>query len=109
MYPVLTEQQKTDSQHFPSRQFVSRRPGPSTVVASKNHVTNQINTQLVSMNALFNSAQSQAALQGHSHNTSSIKTGGSSGNTARSSINDMSGQNNVGPGTIQTKLYKVCL
>ncbi|XP_061573003.1 coiled-coil domain-containing protein 106-like isoform X2 [Cololabis saira] len=60
------EQQKTDSQHFPPRQFIQRRPGPPTMVSSKNHVSNPLTTQLASMNALFNSTQSQSLLQGHS-------------------------------------------
>uniref|UniRef100_A0A3Q0RBN0 Coiled-coil domain containing 106a n=1 Tax=Amphilophus citrinellus TaxID=61819 RepID=A0A3Q0RBN0_AMPCI len=65
------EQQKTDSQHFSSRHFMQRRPGPPTMVPSKNHVTSSLTNQLASMNALFNSTQSQAILQGHSHSTSS--------------------------------------
>uniref|UniRef100_I3K4R8 Coiled-coil domain containing 106a n=1 Tax=Oreochromis niloticus TaxID=8128 RepID=I3K4R8_ORENI len=65
------EQQKTDSQHFPSRHFMQRRPGPPTMVTSKNHVSSPLTNQLASMNALFNSTQSQAILQGHSHSTSS--------------------------------------
>lgn len=91
------EQQKADSQHFSTRQFVPRRPGPPVM---KNHVTNQIANQLASMNVLFNS-QSQAVLQGHNHNTSNITTGGSSGNptSARSSISDINGHSNV-PDTI---------
>lgn len=87
----MAQQQKTDSQHFPTRQFISRRPGPSTLMESKNQVANQISNQLASMNALFNS-QSQAALQGHSHNTSVVSPGSSSGNinNARPSISDIS-------------------
>ncbi|XP_047454514.1 coiled-coil domain-containing protein 106a isoform X1 [Mugil cephalus] len=96
-----SEQQKTDSQHFPSRQFIQRRPGPATMVPSKNHVSSQLTNQLASMNALFSSTQSQALLQGH--NTSSSATGGSSGNSssaARSSMNEMSGHSNVGPDSL---------
>lgn len=88
------EQQKTDSQHFATRQYISRRPGPSTMMGSKNQVTNQITNQLASMNALFNS-QSQAALQGHSHSTS-VVTAGSSTN-ARPSIGDISVHNITDP------------
>uniref|UniRef100_UPI0037E7DE6C coiled-coil domain-containing protein 106a n=1 Tax=Semicossyphus pulcher TaxID=241346 RepID=UPI0037E7DE6C len=91
------EPQKTDSQHFPSRQFIQRRPGPPTMMPSKNHVTNQITNQLASINALFNSTQSQALLQSHSHSTPSTTAGGSGSNSAtRSSINEMSGHSNVG-------------
>lgn len=88
------EQQKTDSQHFTSRQFISRRPGPSTLMGSKNQVTNQLTNQLASMNALFNS-QSQAVLQSHSHNTTVGTPGGSSGNinNTRPSINDINVHN----------------
>ncbi|KAJ0066569.1 hypothetical protein NL108_014559 [Boleophthalmus pectinirostris] len=71
------EQQKTDSQHFQTRQFIPRRPGPASLMGSKNHVANQITNQLASMNALFNS-QSQALLQGQS--TSAVTPGGSSAN-----------------------------
>uniref|UniRef100_A0A3Q3JC18 Coiled-coil domain containing 106a n=1 Tax=Monopterus albus TaxID=43700 RepID=A0A3Q3JC18_MONAL len=66
-----TEQQKTDSQHFPSRQFIQRRPCPPTMVPSKNHVSSPLTNPLASMNALFSSTQSQALLQGHSHSTPS--------------------------------------
>lgn len=98
--PFLTEQQKSDAQHFPSRQFIQRRPGPPTMVPSKNHVSSPLTNQLASMNALFNSTQSQAILQGHSHNTPST-TASSSGNSnsaTRSSMNEMSGHANIGPG-----------
>uniref|UniRef100_A0A3B5BAM3 Coiled-coil domain-containing protein 106-like n=1 Tax=Stegastes partitus TaxID=144197 RepID=A0A3B5BAM3_9TELE len=64
------EQQKTDSQHFPTRQLFQRRPGPPTMVPSKNHVSGPLTNQLASMNALFSSSQSQALLQGHGHGTS---------------------------------------
>ncbi|XP_042279850.1 coiled-coil domain-containing protein 106a isoform X1 [Thunnus thynnus] len=93
------ELQKTDTQHFPSRQFIQRRPGPPTMVPSKNHVSNPITNQLASMNALFNSTQSQALLQGHSHSTPSTTVSGSSGSSnsaTRSSMNEMSGHSNVG-------------
>ncbi|XP_017270744.1 coiled-coil domain-containing protein 106a [Kryptolebias marmoratus] len=88
------EQQKADSQHFPSRQFIQRRPGPPTMVSSKNHISSPLSTQLTSMNALFNSTQSQALLQGHSHSTPSTTAGSGcskSGSVTRSSINEMSG------------------
>ncbi|KAM9309060.1 coiled-coil domain-containing protein 106a isoform 2-T2 [Pholidichthys leucotaenia] len=97
----VTEQQKTDSQHFPSRHFVQRRPGPPPVVASKNHISSPVTNQLASMNALFNSTQSQSLLQGHGHSTCSTTASGSSGNSssaARSSMNEMSGHSNIGPG-----------
>ncbi|XP_028985415.1 coiled-coil domain-containing protein 106a [Betta splendens] len=94
------EQHKTDSKHFSPRQFIQRRPGPPTMVPSKNHVSNQLTNQLASINALFNSTSSQALLQGHGHTTPSTTTGGSSSNSnnaPRSSINEMSGHSNVGP------------
>lgn len=99
--PLFTEQQKTDAQHFPSRQFIQRRPGPPTMVPSKNHVSSPLTNQLASMNALFNSTQSQAILQGHSHSTSSTTASSSSGNSnsaTRSSMNEMSAHANIGPG-----------
>lgn len=103
---LFIEQQKTDSQHFSSRPFIHRRPGPPTMVPSKNHVSSPLTNQLASINALFNSTQSQTLLQGHSHSTSSTTASGSSGNSAtRSSMNEMSGHSNVGPGkTNNTKL-----
>uniref|UniRef100_A0A1A8C620 Coiled-coil domain containing 106 n=1 Tax=Nothobranchius kadleci TaxID=1051664 RepID=A0A1A8C620_NOTKA len=85
------EQQKTDSHHFQTRQFIQRRPGPPTLVPSKNRVSSSLTTQLTSMNALFNPTQSQTLLQGHG--TSSTPASGLSGknsNAARSSINEMS-------------------
>uniref|UniRef100_A0A3B4BJ57 Uncharacterized protein n=1 Tax=Periophthalmus magnuspinnatus TaxID=409849 RepID=A0A3B4BJ57_9GOBI len=83
------EQQKTESQHFQARQFIPRRPGPASLMGSKNHVANQITNQLASMSALFNS-QSQALLQGQS--TSSVTAGGSSANISntRPPINSIS-------------------
>ncbi|XP_020502375.1 coiled-coil domain-containing protein 106 [Labrus bergylta] len=93
------EQQKTDSQHFPSRQFIQRRSVPPTMVSSKNHVSNPLSNQLASINALFNSTQTQALMQSHSHSTPSTTAGGSSGNSnsvTRSSISEMSGHSNVG-------------
>lgn len=98
---ILTEQQKTESQHFPSRHFIQRRPGPSTMVPSKSHVSNSITNQLASMNAMFTSTQSQALLQGHSLSTPSTTASGSSSNSnsaSRPSISEMSGHSNVGPG-----------
>lgn len=98
---LFIEQQKTDSQHFPSRSYIHRRPGPPTMVPSKNHVSNPLTNQLASINALFSSTQSQAMLQSHSHSTSNTTasgSGGSSNSAARSSMNEMSGHNNVGPG-----------
>ncbi|XP_067366753.1 coiled-coil domain-containing protein 106-like isoform X2 [Channa argus] len=97
------EQPKTDSQHFSSRQFIQRRPGPPTMVPSKNHVSSPLTNQLASMNALFNSTQSQALLQGHTHSTPSTTASGSSNNSnsaPRSSINEMSGHSNVGPDSL---------
>uniref|UniRef100_A0A1A8HM80 Coiled-coil domain containing 106 n=1 Tax=Nothobranchius korthausae TaxID=1143690 RepID=A0A1A8HM80_9TELE len=85
------EQQKTDSHHFQTRQFIQRRPGPPTLVPSKNRISSSLTTQLTSMNALFNPTQSQTLLQGHG--TSSTPPSGVSGknsNAARSSINEMS-------------------
>ncbi|XP_038140328.1 coiled-coil domain-containing protein 106a [Cyprinodon tularosa] len=87
------EQQKTDPQHFPQRQFIQRRPGPPTMVPSKNPVSSQIPTQLSNMNALFNTTQSQALLQSHSHASPSTTASGSNSknnNSARSSLNDLS-------------------
>uniref|UniRef100_A0A3Q3XFY0 Uncharacterized protein n=1 Tax=Mola mola TaxID=94237 RepID=A0A3Q3XFY0_MOLML len=82
------KQQKTDSQHFPSRPFIQRRPAPPTIVPSKNHVSSPITNQLASINALFNSTQPQSLLQNHSHSTSG--TAASGGNSAsRSSMNEM--------------------
>jgi len=100
---LFIDQQKSESQHFPSRQFIQRRPGPPTMVPSKNHVSNPLTNQLASINALFNSTQSQALLQGHSHNTPNTTASGSGGNSnsaARSSMNDMTGHGNIGPGNI---------
>ncbi|KAJ0000506.1 hypothetical protein NQD34_012348 [Periophthalmus magnuspinnatus] len=85
------EQQKTESQHFQARQFIPRRPGPASLMGSKNHVANQITNQLASMSALFNS-QSQALLQGQS--TSSVTAGGSSANISNTRP-PISGHNNV--------------
>ncbi|XP_030013776.1 coiled-coil domain-containing protein 106a isoform X1 [Sphaeramia orbicularis] len=99
----VAEQQKTDSQHFSSRQFIQRRPAPPTMVPSKNHISSPITSQLASMNALFNSTQSQSLLQGHSHSTTSTTATGSSGGTSsatRPSMNDMSGHSNVGPDSL---------
>lgn len=96
---LLIEQQKTDPQHFPQRQFIQRRPGPPTMVPSKNPVSNQIPTQLSNMNALFNTTQSQALLQSHSHASPSTTGSGSNSknnNSARSSLNDLS--RHSGPG-----------
>lgn len=67
----------------------------------KNHVPSQLTNQLVSFNALFNSAQSQSLLQGHGHGASSTAGGGGGGgsNSAqRSSMSEMSGHGGVGPG-----------
>uniref|UniRef100_A0A3Q2C6T7 Coiled-coil domain containing 106a n=1 Tax=Cyprinodon variegatus TaxID=28743 RepID=A0A3Q2C6T7_CYPVA len=83
---------ETDPQHFPQRQFIQRRPGPPTMVPSKNPVSNQIPTQLSNMNALFNTTQSQALLQSHSHASPSTTASGSNSknnNSARSSLNDL--------------------
>ncbi|XP_072316431.1 coiled-coil domain-containing protein 106a [Eucyclogobius newberryi] len=79
------EQQKTDSQHFQTRQFIQRRPGPASLMGSKNHVANQITNQLASMNALFNS-QSQALLQGQSSSSASPGGSGANINNSRPSI-----------------------
>ncbi|KAF7227096.1 coiled-coil domain-containing protein 106a isoform X2 [Nothobranchius furzeri] len=90
------EQQKTDSHHFQTRQFIQRRPGPPTLVPSKNRVSSSLTTQLTSMNALFNPTQSQTLLQGHG--TSSTPASGLSGknsNAARSSINEMSSHDSL--------------
>ncbi|XP_056142075.1 coiled-coil domain-containing protein 106a [Lampris incognitus] len=90
-----TEQQKSDSQHITSRQFIQRRPGPPTMVPSKNHVTSPIASQLASMNALFSSAPTQTLLPGHS-STSAVASGSSGSSNSRSTMNDMSGHGNVG-------------
>nr|XP_015806054.2 coiled-coil domain-containing protein 106a isoform X2 [Nothobranchius furzeri] len=90
------EQQKTDSHHFQTRQFIQRRPGPPNLVPSKNRVSSSLTTQLTSMNALFNPTQSQTLLQGHG--TSSTPASGLSGknsNAARSSINEMSSHDSL--------------
>ncbi|XP_078108846.1 coiled-coil domain-containing protein 106-like isoform X3 [Sander vitreus] len=98
-------EQKTESQHFPSRQFIQRRPGPPTMVPSKNHVSSPLTNQLASINALFNSTQSQALLQGHSHSTPNTTASGSSSNSAtRASMNEMSGHSNIGPGNTNDSL-----
>ncbi|KAM9723828.1 coiled-coil domain-containing protein 106-like [Menidia menidia] len=92
------EQQKTDLQRFSPRQFVQRRPGPPTMVSSKRGVSSPLTSQLASMNALFNSTQSQSLLQAHSHGPPSTTTSGSSGNAgvaARPSINEMSGPDSL--------------
>uniref|UniRef100_A0A3B5MWV6 Uncharacterized protein n=1 Tax=Xiphophorus couchianus TaxID=32473 RepID=A0A3B5MWV6_9TELE len=72
------EQQKADQQHFPQRQFVQRRPCPPTMVPSKNHISNPMSSQLSNMNALYNTTQSQALLQGHSQQASSTGSGSNS-------------------------------
>lgn len=96
---LVTEQQKTDSQHFPSRQFIQRRPGPPTMVPSKNHVSSSITNPLASMNALFNSSPAQALLPGHSNpSTTASGSSGNSNNNSRSTMNEMSAHGNVGPG-----------
>uniref|UniRef100_A0A8D3BPR8 Coiled-coil domain-containing protein 106-like n=1 Tax=Scophthalmus maximus TaxID=52904 RepID=A0A8D3BPR8_SCOMX len=69
------EDRPTD--HFPSRQFIQRRPGPPTMVPSKNHVSSSLSNQLATMNALLSSTQSQALLQSHSHSTPSTTASGS--------------------------------
>lgn len=100
---LFIEQQKSESQHFPSRQFIQRRPGPPTMVPSKNHGSNPLTNQLASINALFSSTQSQAILQGHSHSTPNTSASGSSGNgnsATRSSMSEMSGHSNIGPGNV---------
>uniref|UniRef100_A0A674NTB9 Coiled-coil domain-containing protein 106-like n=1 Tax=Takifugu rubripes TaxID=31033 RepID=A0A674NTB9_TAKRU len=89
------EQQKSNSQHFSSRPFIQRRPGPPTMTPPKSHVPSQLTSQLVSINALFNSAQSQSLLQGHGHGASAGGGGGGSGQ--RSSMSEMSGHGSVGP------------
>lgn len=95
----LIEQQKSNSQHFPSRPFIQRRAGPQTMAPSKTHVPSQLTSQLVSINALFNSAQSQNLLQSHSHGASST-TASSSGSAPRPSMSEMSGgHGSVVPGT----------
>ncbi|XP_032375153.1 coiled-coil domain-containing protein 106a isoform X3 [Etheostoma spectabile] len=94
---------KTESQHFPSRQFIQRRPGPPTMVPSKNHVSSPLTNQLASINALFNSTQSQALLQGHSHSTPNTTASGSNSAT-RASMNEMSGHSNIGPGNTNDSL-----
>ncbi|CAJ1062431.1 coiled-coil domain-containing protein 106a isoform X2 [Xyrichtys novacula] len=90
------EQQKTNSQHFSPRPFIQRRPGPLTMVPSKNHMPNPLNSQLASINVLFNPTQSQGLLQSHNPGTPSTTAGSSSGtnnNASMSSINEMGGHN----------------
>lgn len=67
---------------------------------SKTHVPSQLTSQLVSINALFNSPQSQNLLQSHSHGASSTTASGSgSSNSApRPSMSEMSGHGSIGPG-----------
>ncbi|XP_034030497.1 coiled-coil domain-containing protein 106a isoform X2 [Thalassophryne amazonica] len=99
--PAGKEQQKTDSQHFPSRQFIQRRPGPPTMVPSKNHISSPVTSQLASMNALFSSTPPQSLLQAHS--TPSTTASSSSNNrnsTTRPSINEMSAHGNVCPDSL---------
>ncbi|KAK5862162.1 hypothetical protein PBY51_017587 [Eleginops maclovinus] len=89
------EQQKPqESQHFSSRQFMQRRPGPPTMVPSKNPVSSPLTNQLASINALFNSTQTQSLLQGHNHSTPNATASGSS-NSNRSPMNEMSGHSNI--------------
>lgn len=98
VFSFTVEQQKTDSQHFPSRPFTHRRPGPPTMGPPKNHVSSPLSNQLATIHSLFNSAQTQTLLQSHSQGTCGTVTSGSGGNSssaARSSIGEMSGRNNV--------------
>uniref|UniRef100_A0A3Q3JC27 Coiled-coil domain containing 106a n=1 Tax=Monopterus albus TaxID=43700 RepID=A0A3Q3JC27_MONAL len=76
------------SQHFPSRQFIQRRPCPPTMVPSKNHVSSPLTNPLASMNALFSSTQSQALLQGHSHSTPSSTASSSNNNKSLSLLGE---------------------
>lgn len=97
-FSFTVEQQKTDSQHFPSRPFTHRRHGPPTMGPPKNHVSSPLSNQLATIHSLFNSTQTQTLLQSHSQGTSGTTTSGSGGNSssaARSSISDMSARNNV--------------
>ncbi|XP_074509511.1 coiled-coil domain-containing protein 106a [Sebastes fasciatus] len=94
------EQPKTESQHLPSRQFIQRRPGPPTMVPSKNHVSSPLTNQLASINALFNSTQSQALLQNHSHSSPNTTASGNSNSATRSSINESRGQSHMGPDSL---------
>ncbi|KAM3613571.1 uncharacterized protein V6R79_001554 [Siganus canaliculatus] len=96
-----SEQQKTESQHFSSRPFIQRRPGAPTMVPSKNHVSNPLTNQLASINALFNSTQSQPLLQGHSSSsTTASVNSGNSNSTTRSSMNEISGHGSIGPDSL---------
>uniref|UniRef100_A0A3P8WWV8 Coiled-coil domain containing 106a n=1 Tax=Cynoglossus semilaevis TaxID=244447 RepID=A0A3P8WWV8_CYNSE len=81
-----------DPSHFPTRPFVQRRPGPPTLVPSKNHGSGSLTNQLASMNALFSSTQSQALLQSQGHANLAAATtasgcSGSKNNTSRSTMN----------------------
>ncbi|XP_008320836.1 coiled-coil domain-containing protein 106a [Cynoglossus semilaevis] len=99
------EQHKSDPSHFPTRPFVQRRPGPPTLVPSKNHGSGSLTNQLASMNALFSSTQSQALLQSQGHANLAAATtasgcSGSKNNTSRSTMNVSSGQSSVAQDSI---------
>ncbi|XP_049587686.1 coiled-coil domain-containing protein 106 [Syngnathus scovelli] len=90
------EQQKRDSAHLPSRQFIQRRPAAAPPTAScKKHISNPISNQMASMNARFSSTQSAALLQGLAAGGASAS--GSGANRAVGLLmNDLSGHRNLG-------------
>ncbi|XP_057690007.1 coiled-coil domain-containing protein 106a [Corythoichthys intestinalis] len=74
------EQQKPDTPRLPSHQLIQRRPPVTSAAPSQNHVSNPMNNQMASMNALFTPAQSAALLHGLS--TASNSAGGSGINSS---------------------------
>ncbi|XP_061675984.1 coiled-coil domain-containing protein 106-like isoform X3 [Syngnathoides biaculeatus] len=91
------DQQRTDSPHLPSRQFLQRRPAAPTAAPSKNHVSSPISNQMASMNALLTSAQSMALLQGLASPGNSA-AGCSANSAPRPLMNDLNGHRNLAPG-----------
>ncbi|XP_061631660.1 coiled-coil domain-containing protein 106a isoform X1 [Phyllopteryx taeniolatus] len=93
------EQQRMDSAHLPSRQFLQRRPAAPSAAPSKNHISNPISNQMASMNALLTSAQSVALLQGLT--SAGNSAGGSGTNSApRPLMNDLNGNRNLAPDSL---------
>lgn len=92
---LLIEQEKTDSPHLPSRQFIQRRPAAPPAAPSKNLVFNPVSNQMASMNALFSPSHSAALLQGLS---SASVSGGDATRATRSLMNDVNGHRNLRAG-----------
>ncbi|XP_051921157.1 coiled-coil domain-containing protein 106-like isoform X2 [Hippocampus zosterae] len=84
-----SEQEKMDSPHLPSRQFIQRRPAAPPTAASKNLVSNPVSNQMASMNALFNPS---ALLQGLG--TASV-SGGDATRATRSLMNEANAHRNL--------------